>query len=474
MLKAIFALTLLRYPGLVRAIVTFNLAAGWSLLVINGFSRTATILLLLLSAASLAAILLIERYYVAVVLSLCFFHTGLIAYICAVGYALNTTPFYPAVLIDITLAGLLLGGLGATLTATWAILLLTLSEWATAAHWLPLPANYIPTPRSLFIFGFSINLTIILVVYAVVIFFAYVVRDALAQVGQQRDDLALSNATLRQKQQVEQQVNTSVAQVVTSLTAVAGQQLHSASQQVSAISQVTTTIEQLAQTARSIDETAMLVGVEAQQALDELAVSQQAVSDSAAAMLRIRSQVQQIVGRTIALNERIQQISVVVGTVSAIAAETHLLALNAAIEAAGAGAAGERFSVVAVQVKRLARRSQQEAHSIRELVLEVQRANAASVMATEQGLKDVDSGGQRTRAATDSTLAAIERVGQTTSRMQGIAMATQQQRSAASQSVVAMQQLKLAAAGVAASAGEIDMTVSTLSSMATQPRPADG
>ncbi len=97
-------------------------------------------------------------------------------------------------------------------------------------------------------------------------------------------------------------------------------------------------IEELAQTAYSIDETANLVGKEAQQALDELASSQQAVSDSAAAMLGIRAQVQQIVGRIIALNELIQQIGVVVSTVSDTAAETQLLALNAAIEATEAGA----------------------------------------------------------------------------------------------------------------------------------------
>ncbi len=143
-------------------------------------------------------------------------------------------------------------------------------------------------------------------------------------------------------------------------------------------------------------------------------------------MLAIRSQVQQIVTRSIALNEQIQRISRVVETLKCVAAAAHLLALNTAIEAAGAGAVGERFAVVASKVKQLAQRSQEEARSIRSLVFEVQQANVASVMATEQGLKDAHSGGQCTKTATDSTVAAIERVELSISRMQVIALATQQ------------------------------------------------
>ncbi len=87
---------------------------------------------------------------------------------------------------------------------------------------------------------------------------------------------------------------------------------------------------------------------------------------------------QQIVERTLTLNAQIQRISEVVSVVANIAAEIHLLALNASIEAAGAGLPGERFSIVAVEVKKLARRTQQATDRIRELVLKVQQANTAS------------------------------------------------------------------------------------------------
>lgn len=59
MLKSLFSLTVLRYPSLVQGIIGFNLFAGWSLLLINGFTATSTTLLLMLTAASLAAGLLV-------------------------------------------------------------------------------------------------------------------------------------------------------------------------------------------------------------------------------------------------------------------------------------------------------------------------------------------------------------------------------------------------------------------------------
>jgi methyl-accepting chemotaxis protein len=70
------------------------------------------------------------------------------------------------------------------------------------------------------------------------------------------------------------------------------------------------------------------------------------------------------------INSSTEFIDESISAIDSIAFQTNILSLNAAVEAATAGEAGKGFAVVAQEVRNLATKSAEAAHSIKELVEE--------------------------------------------------------------------------------------------------------
>lgn len=163
------------------------------------------------------------------------------------------------------------------------------------------------------------------------------------------------------------------------------------------------------------------------------------------------------------LEQLSDQISSIVGVISAIAAQTNLLALNAAIEAARAGAAGRGFAVVADEVRNLAERTSHSTQEIASMIERIQNGSRRAVAEMQAGVERVNQGValsiqagdsvEAIRSSGDQVNAVVDAIGDAireqsaaardiTARVEEIAQGAEQNSSAVAQTAAAAVQLQ--------------------------------
>lgn len=126
------------------------------------------------------------------------------------------------------------------------------------------------------------------------------------------------------------------------------------------------------------------------------------VTQSSNVMLEIEETMASTSATVENLGRKSDDITSIIGTITAIAEQTNLLALNAAIEAARAGEHGRGFAVVADEVRKLAEQSQRAASEVSTIVGSIQSEVNSIISQNQTGVQKVIRGVEVTNETTDS------------------------------------------------------------------------
>ena len=189
-------------------------------------------------------------------------------------------------------------------------------------------------------------------------------------------------------------------------------------QVAAAVEQASTNLNSIAGGARGMADDVGSVA----SAVEEMSTSIVGVAENAkqaAGMTDQASQAARDANETLsALDTSARAIGKVVDAINDIAEQTNLLALNATIEAASAGDAGRGFSVVANEVKELAKQTGQSTEDIRVRVEEMQTNTQASVDAIQaigQTVDEINQISQSIAASVDEQGGAVGEIARLTS-----------------------------------------------------------
>jgi methyl-accepting chemotaxis protein len=209
-------------------------------------------------------------------------------------------------------------------------------------------------------------------------------------------------------------------------------------QQAAAVNETTATMDELEASFRQSAEQAEVSATKAHQALTLTEEGSSAVRHTSEGMSSLQSKVEAIAEQILRLSEQTSQIGNITNLVSELANQTNLLALNAAVEAARAGEHGKGFAVVAAEIRKLADQSKKSAERINTLVLDIQNATNATVMATEEGTKTVEVGTRLTHKTAEVFAGLAESITNVSESAQQTLLNVKQQVAAVRQVVEAM------------------------------------
>ncbi|WP_423360429.1 methyl-accepting chemotaxis protein [Pseudomonas citronellolis] len=214
-----------------------------------------------------------------------------------------------------------------------------------------------------------------------------------------RDNL---QGTIRQIGEAAEQLATSSEQ----MSMVMDEGSRGLHQQHGEIDNVSRAMSQMSAAVGDVAEHAQSTAAVARRSNDEALDGQRQLATTLGSLRELGEGVRHAAQQAQGLAEQTLNISKVLDVIRSVAEQTNLLALNAAIEAARAGEAGRGFSVVADEVRALAKRTGDSTREIEQLIGAIQQGTGRTVEALQQSAEQAEHT-QGQASAADRALAQI-------------------------------------------------------------------
>lgn len=225
------------------------------------------------------------------------------------------------------------------------------------------------------------------------------------------------------------QVNTNA----TEIAATSRQQQSTANEIAATTAQIGATSKQISATSKELVKTMNEVNDVAEETTQLASSGQSAITSMESTMRQIMDASGSISSKLAVLSERTANINSVVTTITKVADQTNLLSLNAAIEAEKAGEYGLGFSVVAMEIRRLADQTAVATYDIEKMVKEMQSAVSAGVMGMDKFSEEVRLGVEEIRQVSIQLAQIIHQVQALAPRFQTVNEGMQSQATGAQQ-----------------------------------------
>ncbi|HTY07637.1 MAG TPA: methyl-accepting chemotaxis protein [Candidatus Edwardsbacteria bacterium] len=199
------------------------------------------------------------------------------------------------------------------------------------------------------------------------------------------------------------------------------------STQVASVRETKDAVEEITASVEQVNSNAQMAALSASQALQQASDGGTTMESIVQQMTDIDVTMTRLSGVVSSLEKKAVEISRITELISSVAWRTNLLALNAAIEAARAGESGRGFSVVAIEVKKLAERTATATNEIDALIKEIQGEITQTVEAMREGVDKVAKGKELAAESNQAFYQIIDAVKHSADGVQQISEATSRQ-----------------------------------------------